>query len=88
VLTPAGRVTTVASTAPGHTLAGAGRGDKLSKRARARTKPLGRGLRVRKLGGGRRTVLRMRKGKVRWVAVTTARKRGAILGEARSAGLR
>jgi hypothetical protein len=45
-------------------------------------------LRVRKLGGGRRAVLRMRKGKVRWVAVTTARKRGAILGEARSAGLR
>jgi hypothetical protein len=88
VLTPAGRVTTVASTAPGHTLAGAGRGDRLSKRAKARTKPFGRGLRVRKLGGGCRAVLRVRKGKVRWVAVTSARTRAAVRRETKAAGLR
>ena len=41
------------------------------------------GLRVRKLGGGRRAVLRVRGGKVRWVGVTTAARRGAILREAR-----
>jgi hypothetical protein len=81
-------VTTVVSTAARHTLAGAGRGDRLTRKARARTKPLGRGLRVRKLGGGRRAVLRLRGGKVRWVGVTTARKRGAILRTARRAGLR
>jgi hypothetical protein len=33
-------------------------------------------------------VLRVRGGKVRWVAATTLRKRGAILREARRAGLR
>jgi hypothetical protein len=88
LLTSAGRVTAVVSTAPGHTLAGAGRGDRLTRRAGARTKPLGKGLRVRRLGGGRRAVLRVRGGKVRWVGVTTARKRGAILRGARRAGLR
>ncbi len=88
VLTPGGRVTTVASTAPRHALAGAGRGDKLSRRARARTKPFGRGLRVRALGGGRRGVLRVRGGKVRWVAVTSARTRTAVRRQARAAGLR
>jgi hypothetical protein len=87
-LTQSGKVTGVFSTAPGHTLAGAGRGDKLKAKARKRTKALGRGLRVRKLGGGRRAVLRVRGGKVRWVGVTTARKRGAILRAARRAGLR
>jgi microsomal dipeptidase-like Zn-dependent dipeptidase len=88
LLTRQGRVTTAVSTAPRHTVAGAGRGDRLTRRAKARTKPLGRGLRVRKLGGGRRAVLRVRGGKVRWVAATTLRKRAAILREARRAGLR
>jgi hypothetical protein len=88
VLTTAGRVTSVVSTAPRHTLAGAGRGDRLSRRARARTKPRGRGLRVRRLGGGRRAVLRLRGGKVRWVGVTSVARRGANLREARRAGLR
>jgi hypothetical protein len=88
VLTPQGRVTTAVSTAPRHTVAGAGRGDRLTRRAKARTKPLGKGLRVRKLGGGRRALLRVRGGKVRWVGATTARKRSAILREARGAGLR
>ena len=88
VLTPQGKVTSVVSTARGHRAAGVGRGDKLSRRARARTKPLGKGLRVRKLGGGRRAVLRLRAGKVRWVGVTTATRRSAILREARRAGLR
>jgi microsomal dipeptidase-like Zn-dependent dipeptidase len=87
-LTQRGKVTGVFSTAPGHTLAGAGRGDRLKSKARKRTKPLGRGLRIRKLGGGRRAVLRVRGGKVRWVGATTARKRGAILRQARTAGLR
>ena len=87
-LTQRGKVTGVFSTAPGHTLAGAGRGDKLKGKARKRTKALGRGLRVRKLGGGRRAVLRVRGGKVRWVGVTTSRKRTAILRQARAAGLR
>jgi len=88
VLTQRGRVTTAVSTAPRHTVAGAGRGDRLSRWAKARTRPLGRGLRVRTLGGGRRAVLRVRGGKVRWVGVTSAGKRAAILRDARRAGLR
>jgi hypothetical protein len=88
VLTRAGRVTMVGSTAPRHTVAGAGRGDKLSKKAKARTKRFGRGMRVRKLGGGRRAVLRVRKGKVRWIAVTTARTRAGVRAQTRTAGLR
>jgi hypothetical protein len=43
---------------------------------------------VRKLGGGRRALLRVRGGKVRWVGVTSARTRAAILRDARRAGLR
>jgi len=88
VPTREGKVSTVVSTAPGHRAVGAGRGDRLTRRTRTRTKPLGRGLRVRALGGGRRAVLRVRGGKVRWVGVTTARKRGGILREARRARLR
>jgi microsomal dipeptidase-like Zn-dependent dipeptidase len=88
VLTREGKVSTVVSTAPGHRAVGGGRGDRLTRRTRTRTKPLGRGLRVRALGGGRRAVLRVRGGKVRWVGVTTARKRGGILREARRARLR
>ena len=88
VLTRAGRVTTVVSTAPRHTLAGVGRGARLSEKAKRRTKPFGRGLRVRKLGGGRRAVLRVRAGKVRWVAVTSARSRSAVRAQTRAAGLR
>jgi microsomal dipeptidase-like Zn-dependent dipeptidase len=88
VLTREGKVSTVVSTAPGHRAVGGGRGDRLTRRTRPRTKPLGRGLRVRALGGGRRAVLRVRGGKVRWVGVTTARKRGGILREARRARLR
>ena len=88
VLTRAGKVSTVVSTAPGHRAAGAGRGERLTRRARARSRPLGRGLRVRGLGGGRRAVLRVRAGKVRWIGVTTARQRGVILREARRAALR
>ena len=55
-----------------------GAATELSKRAKARTKPFGRGLRVRELGAGRRAVLRVRKGKVRWVAVTSAKTRKAV----------
>jgi len=88
VLTRSGRVTTVGSTAPRHRFAGVGRGDELSDKARSRTKPFGRGLRARKLGGGRRAVLRVRRGKVRWVAVTTAKTRKAVRRETRVAGLR
>jgi microsomal dipeptidase-like Zn-dependent dipeptidase len=88
VLTRGGRVSSVVSTAPGHRAAGVGRGDRLSSRARARTRPLGRGLRMRALGGGRRAVLRVRGGRVRWVGGTSLRGRGAILRDVRRAGLR
>jgi hypothetical protein len=88
LLTPSGRVSTVVSTAPRHRALGAGRGSKLGKRAKARTKRFGAGMRSRRLAGGRRLVLGIRKGKVRWVAVTTQRSRSAARAQLRRAGVR
>ena len=88
VLTAAGMVSTVASTAGGHRALRVSPGSRLTERARARTKPFGRGLRSRRAGGGRRIVLGVRKGRVRWVAVTTARSRAGFRAERRRAGLR
>ena len=87
VLTRAGRVSTVLSTAGSHRALRVAPGAK-AKRARARTKPFGRGVRARRLGGGRRISVGVRKGRVRWVAVTTARSRGALRRELRLAGVR
>jgi hypothetical protein len=86
VLTPAGRVSTVASTARGHRALGARPGAKPT-RAKARTKPFGRGVRARRLAGGRRLAIGVRRGKVRWIAVTTARSRAGLRRELRLAGL-
>ena len=87
VLTRAGRVSTVLSTAGSHRALHVAPGAK-AKRARARTRPFGRGVRARRLGGGRRIAVGVRKGRVRWVAVTTARSRGALRRELRLAGVR
>jgi len=87
VLTRAGRVSTVLSTAGSHRALRVAPGAK-AKRARARTRPFGRGVRARRLGGGRRIAVGVRKGRVRWVAVTTARSRGALRRELRLAGVR
>jgi len=88
VLSKAGRVTTVASTAKRHRALGARPGRKLGSRARSRTKAFGRGVRARKLGGGRRLAIGVRRGRVRWVAVTTARSRAALRRQLRVARLR
>ena len=87
VLTRAGRVSTVASTASGHRVLRVKPGAE-ARRARARTKPFGRGVRARRLAGGRRVAVGIRRGRVRWVAVTTARGRADLRRELRLAGLR
>jgi hypothetical protein len=80
-LTPAGRVALVGSTAPGHKARGVATGAK-AKRARKGTKAFGRGLRKRG-----RTVYVVRGGRVRGVAVTTAKSRKAVRRHLRRAGL-
>ena len=81
-LTPAGRVALVGSTAPGHKARGIRTGMK-AKRARKGTKAFGRG--VRKRG---RYVYVVRGGRVRAVAVTTAKSRKAVRRYLKAAGLR
>jgi hypothetical protein len=87
VLSKRGRVTTVAGTARGHRALGVRPGMKV-KRARARTKPFGRGVRARKAGARRRIVIGVRRGKVRWVAVTSLRTKKALRADLRRARLR
>ena len=87
VLSRAGRVTTVAGTARRHRALRVRPGMK-ARRAKARTKPFGRGVRARKVGGGRRIAIGVRRGKVRWVAVTRARSKKALRRDLRRAGLR
>ncbi len=79
VLSRRGRVTTVASTAPGYRALGTRPGRK-AQRSRA--------IRWRKAGGGRRIAAGIRKGRVRWVAVTTANTKSGLRGQLRVAGLR
>jgi microsomal dipeptidase-like Zn-dependent dipeptidase len=70
VLTPRGRSALVATNARGQRAAKIGVGDKL-KRVRPRTKPFGRGLRIRPAGGGRRFLYGIRRGRVAFAAVAT-----------------
>jgi hypothetical protein len=63
VLSPAGRVVLVASTAPGHRARGIGPGAKRSGGAPS--------LRVRRARGGARFVYGVRRGRVRFVAVAS-----------------
>jgi microsomal dipeptidase-like Zn-dependent dipeptidase len=79
VLSRGGRVTTVVSTAPGHRALGTSPG--------AKAKP-GRAIRWRKLPGGRRVAIGVRKGRVRWVAATTAKTRSGLRRQLRVASLR
>ncbi|HYH89206.1 MAG TPA: Coagulation factor 5/8 type domain-containing protein [Solirubrobacteraceae bacterium] len=81
-LTPAGRVALVGSTAPGHKARGIRTGMK-AKRVRSRSQPFGRGLRKRG-----RFVYVVRGGRVRAVAVTTAKTRRSVRRYLRLAGLR
>ena len=90
VLTRAGRVGLVASTARGHRAGGLGRGMRAS-RLRASTKRFGPGLRVRRAGAGARFVYGVRRGRVRFVAVASrplASSRRRVRAHLRLAGLR
>jgi hypothetical protein len=88
VLTRGGRVTTVVGTARGHRALKARPGKKLSRAAKARTKPFGRGVRARKAGGGRRILVGVKRGKVRWVGTTSVRGKRALRRDLRRAGVR
>jgi hypothetical protein len=88
VLTRAGKVTTVASTAPGHRAGRVKPGVKATKKVRKGTRKFGAHVRSRKLGGGRRLAFGVHKGRVRWVAVTTARTRSGLRRQLRIAHLR
>jgi hypothetical protein len=81
VLSPEGRVALVGGTARGHRARGIGRGARMD----------GRGLRVRRAGGGKRFVYGVRRGRVRFVAVTSkqvASSRKRLRAHLRLAGLR
>jgi microsomal dipeptidase-like Zn-dependent dipeptidase len=81
VLSPEGRVALVGSTARGHRARGIGRGARID----------GRGLRVRRAGSGKRFVYGVRRGRVRFVAVTSrqvASSRKRLRAHLRLAGLR
>jgi hypothetical protein len=70
VFTRGRKVGLIASTATGHTTAGhVGPGDR-SRRLRGRAKRFGKAYRIRR-AGSRRIVYRVRKGKIRYVAVAT-----------------
>ena len=87
VLSRTGRVTLVAGTARGHRALRVSPGGS-SKRAKAHSKRFGPGVRSRKLRGGRRLAIGVRQGRVRWVAVTTAKSRAGLRRQLRLAGLR
>jgi len=90
VLTQAGSTTLVASTSRGQRVRLRGRavrpGMKAAK-ARRGTRRFGTGVRARKLGGGRRLVVGVRKGRVRWVGVTTGRTAKGLRAQRRRARL-
>ena len=70
VFTRGGKVGLVASTAIGHTTAGKiGPGDRAS-RIRSQDKRFGKSFRIRR-AGSRRVVYRVRRGRIRYVAVAT-----------------
>jgi len=89
-LTPTGRAALVASTSPGHTARGVRTGMRARRLGRS-AKAFGRGLRVRRVPGGKRFVYGVRAGRVRFVAVATpgaAKSRRALRRYLRLAGLR
>ena len=91
VLTPAGTVAFAATTGAGQRALGRRPGLRVTRRLRARTKPYGRGVRVRRVRGGSRIVIGVRRGRVRYVGVATrdaARTRAALRAQLRIAGLR
>ncbi len=71
-LTRGGLVSKVTSTAPRHRALGATPGRRLGAATRRMTRPLGRGVRGRRVRGGT-VLIGVRAGQVRWVGATTAR---------------
>jgi hypothetical protein len=70
VFTRAEKVGLVVSTGTGHKARGVGRGAKAS-RLRGRARRFGRGFLVRRAGRGARLFYRVRRGRVRYVAVAS-----------------
>ncbi len=71
VFTPEGRVALVATNARTHRYKGVHPGTR-AKRARAKTRAFGKGIRVRGAGNGTKVVYVLRRGRVRTIAVATA----------------
>ena len=90
VLTPAGKVALVVTTAPGHRALNAYPTNPV-KRLGKRAKAFGRGLRVRSAGGGRRFFYGVSRGRIRYVGVASrsvAKSRKSLNAYLKLSGLR
>ena len=84
------KVGVIASTGTGHRASRVATGMR-SRRLRGKVRSIGRGLHVRRVAGGRRFVYKVRRGKVRFVALASrgvSKNRRTIRNYLRMAGLR